>query len=108
MAQSTIEDRINYIIAKQKISKTEFAERVGISRNYVYILTGVAKRKIKTVSHTLAKLIEKEFGYPAEWVLTGEVPRDKLSKEMSQKMLSLDEETLRLVAAYLESLEKGL
>ena len=66
----TLENRLNLIIDKQKISKREFAKRVGISENYVYTLTGKSK-KITTLSPMLAKGIAMEFGYDAEWILHG-------------------------------------
>ena len=66
----TLADRLNKIIAEQKISKREFAKRVGVSENYVYTLTGESN-KITTLSPMLAKVIAMEFGYDAEWVLHG-------------------------------------
>ena len=67
----TLADRLNKIIAEQKISKREFAKRVGVSENYVYTLTGESK-KITTLSPMFAKVIAMEFGYDAEWVLHGD------------------------------------
>ena len=32
-------DRLNQIVQEQNISKREFAKRLGISENYLYILT---------------------------------------------------------------------
>ena len=43
------------IIDEQKISKREFAKRVGISENYLYVLTGNSRsdsNKNKTISHS--------------------------------------------------------
>ena len=37
---TTLGERLNQIIAEQKITKAEFAKRVGITENYIYILTG--------------------------------------------------------------------
>ena len=69
----TLEDRLNQIIKEAGISKAEFARRLGITGNYVYILTGHSRegRKPK-LSPALAKLIALEFGYDADWVLNGE------------------------------------
>jgi DNA-binding Xre family transcriptional regulator len=67
----SLANRLNQIIAEQKISKREFAKRVGISENYVYTLTGESN-KFTTLSHMLAKVIAMEFGYDAEWILHGE------------------------------------
>lgn len=71
----TLADRLNQIIREQKITKTEFARRLGISSNYVYILTGNSRKgssAAKVISPALAKLIGIEFGYNEKWILTGE------------------------------------
>ena len=69
-----LSDRLNRIIAEQNITKAEFARRVGISENYVYILTGNSRpgtNQNKQISRSVAKLIAIEFGYDVEWVLNG-------------------------------------
>lgn len=38
--EMALSNRLNQIISEQNISKTEFARRLGITVNYVYILTG--------------------------------------------------------------------
>ena len=71
----TLADRLNQIIAQQGISKAEFAHRIGVSPNYLYILTGHSRAdtdKNKHISPSLAKLIALEFGYDEQWILTGE------------------------------------
>ena len=40
----TLDVRLNRIISEQHISKREFAKRVGISENYLYILTGNSRQ----------------------------------------------------------------
>ena len=72
-----LSNRLNQIISEQNISKTEFARRLGITVNYVYILTGNSRpdtEQNKTISPSpaLAKLIALEFGYNADWVLHGD------------------------------------
>ena len=64
----SLANRLNQIIDEQKISKREFAKRVGVSENYVYTLTGESN-KITTISPSLAKVIAFEFGYDAKWIL---------------------------------------
>lgn len=66
----TLADRLNKIIDEQNISKQDFAARVGISRNYLYILTGNSGKN-KKISRALAKLIAIEFGYDEEWIMKG-------------------------------------
>ena len=70
-----LSNRLNQIISEQNISKTEFARRLGITVNYVYILTGNSRpdtEQNKTISPSLAKLIALEFGYDADWILHGD------------------------------------
>ena len=68
----TLAEKLNIIIAEQNISKREFAKRLGISENYLYILTGNSRsgtNKNKTISPALAKLIALEFGYDVDWIM---------------------------------------
>lgn len=68
----TLAEKLNHIITEQNISKREFAKRLGISENYLYILTGNSRpgtNKNKTISPALAKLIALEFGYDVNWIL---------------------------------------
>lgn len=71
----SLSDRLNQIIKEKNITKREFANRVGISENYLYILTSNSRpgtSQNKTISPTLAKLIGMEFGYDSEWILHGD------------------------------------
>ena len=75
-----LSNRLNQIVSEQNISKTEFARRLGITVNYVYILTGNSRpdtEQNKTISHSLAKLIALEFGYDADWILHGDSTENK-------------------------------
>ena len=70
----SLANRLNQIIEEQNISKREFAKRVGITENYLYILTSNSRpgtNQNKTISPMLAKLIGMEFGYNPEWILNG-------------------------------------
>lgn len=68
----TLEDRLNQIIQEQGLSKAEFARRVGVSRNYISVLTGNSRpEREKRITPTLAKLIALEFGYDENWILYG-------------------------------------
>ena len=60
----TLAERLNKIIKEQNISKAEFAKRVSITRNYIYILTGNSRSgtdQNKEISPMLAKIIALEF-----------------------------------------------
>lgn len=68
-------DRLNQIIYEQNISKQEFANRLGVIKNYIYMLTGnnpSRKGVNKTISSALVKLIALEFGYDEDWILNGD------------------------------------
>ena len=67
----TLADRLNRIITEQEITKRNFAATLGISENYVYLLTGNAKKRPDHIAPSLAKLISLEFGYDEEWILHG-------------------------------------
>ncbi len=68
----TLANRLNKIIQEQKLSKLEFAGKIGVSENYIYLLTGNSAKKPKTISPSLAMLIALEFGYDADWILHGD------------------------------------
>lgn len=71
----TLSDRLNKIIDEQNISKIEFARRIGITKNYIYILTGNSRKDTdqnKVISPMLAKIISMEFGYDENWILNGD------------------------------------
>ena len=63
--------RLNQIIKEQKLTKKEFAAKLGITENYIYLLTGKSKNRPETMAHSLARLIALEFGYDEEWILHG-------------------------------------
>lgn len=70
----SLANRLNQIIEEHNISKREFAKRVGITENYLYILTSNSRpgtNQNKTISPMLAKLIGMEFGYDPKWILNG-------------------------------------
>ncbi|MDR2501902.1 MAG: helix-turn-helix transcriptional regulator [Oscillospiraceae bacterium] len=100
MAETTLAERMARIVKESGKTKVDFAKSVGITRNYLHtVLSG----KNAKVSRTLALLIEKEYGYPADWVLTGS--GSVALKEIVGKMNGLDDEAIQKVAALLDELE---
>ena len=67
----TLAYRLNQIIKEQKLTKKEFAARLSITENYVYLLTGQSKNRPDTMARSLARLIALEFGYDEDWIMTG-------------------------------------
>ena len=70
-------DRLNRIINEQQISKAEFARRIGVTPQYVLLLTGNAKARPESIKPALAKLIALEFDCDYEWLLHGKEPENK-------------------------------
>ena len=68
----TLADRLNRIISEAKLTKKEFAARLNITENYVYLLTGKSKNRPKSIALSLAKLIALEFGYDENWIINGD------------------------------------
>ena len=68
----TLAGRLNRIITEQEITKRNFAATLGISENYVYLLTGNAKKRPDHIAPSLANLIALEFGYDADWSRNGQ------------------------------------
>ena len=64
-------DRLNLIIEERQISKAEFARRIGVTPQYVLLLTGNAKARPESIKPALAKLIALEFDCDYEWLLHG-------------------------------------
>ena len=104
----TLGERIRQIITAQNLKQVDFARELGISANYVYLLTSGRK---STVSEPLARLIESTYGYSAHWVLTGLPPEKRretageLQEDTIQQVRRMNEQDLRAVAAFIRSLE---
>ena len=104
----TLASRIRWMIEEREMKQVDFARTLGISANYVYLLTSGRKT---TISETLARLIESIYGYSAEWVLTGkrlklsEITYSDLKSDTIRKVKRMDREELRAVAAFICSLQ---
>ena len=94
---STLGERIKWIIREKRLKQSEFAKSLGISANYVYLLTSGKK---KAISEHLALLIEKIYDYPAEWIMTG-----RLQDETIRQIKRLNYQELITVAEFIKSLE---
>lgn len=105
----TFGERLKLILSELKLKQTGFAKSLGISANYVYLLTSGKK---KNISEPLARLIESTYGYSATWLLTGEGERlasprqrDSLKNETIDKVRRMSVQELKAVAAFVRSLE---
>lgn len=101
-------DRIKQILAEQNLKQAEFARALGISANYVYLLTSGKK---KVISKTLSRLIETLYGYQAGWVrgepgTEGVARVSSLRRRTSEQICRLAPEDLEKVAAFLHTLDQ--
>ncbi len=105
----TLAARIRQILREKGLRQVEFAKTLGISANYVYLLTSGRKTSI---SETLAKLIESIYGYSAGWIRFGtleEVEVERLydlQNDAIQKVRQMDYAELRAVVAFIRTLKE--
>lgn len=104
--QTTLAERLKWIITEKELKQNEFAKTLGVSANYIYLLTSGRKMNI---SETLAKLIEKTYGYPAQWVLAGDTVSELDSKRelqagMLEKLQAMNRSELLTVAEFIHTL----
>ncbi len=105
---ATVGQRIRWIIQEKQVKQVEFAKSLGISANYVYLLTSGKKGSI---SKPLAQLIEIVYGYPAQWLLTGKVAENakdspwELLNDTIQRVKQMNVQDLRAVSTFIKSLE---
>ncbi len=106
---STLAGRIRWIIAENGLKQAEFARAMGISANYVYLLTSGKK---KTVSKALAKLIGVTYGVSPQWLTKGEpIPKSPKTSDLRtgtmRKIKRMDVSSLRSVAAFIRSMDEA-
>lgn len=103
----TLGQRIQFILNERKIKQVEFAKTLGISANYVNLIVNDKK---KTISETLAKLIEEYYGYSAQWILSetgqmfseNELTADKA--EIIKKVQRMSNSEIKAVLAFVNTL----
>ncbi|MDR0405242.1 MAG: helix-turn-helix domain-containing protein [Clostridiales bacterium] len=104
--KSTLSERFNTILSEQKLTKADFAKSIGVSANYIYLVTSGKK---ESVSRTLAMLTEQLYGYSADWILRGaETCASALERQRNEtikKVESMDENRLRAVKAFIQTME---
>jgi transcriptional regulator with XRE-family HTH domain len=98
MADSTLQERINQIISDAGISKAAFARSLGVTPNYVYIMS---HGRVQKISPSLAMLIEEKYHCPADWVMTGETATSEVARELGDRLKGLDDKTLKSVNRFL-------
>lgn len=65
--------RIKMVRQKHELTQSQFADKIGLSRNYVAMIEiGQRDPSDRTISD-----ICREFGIREEWIRTGELPMEK-------------------------------
>ena len=70
----TLAQRLNKILSEQGMTKTEFADSISVTQNYICILTSDISSAARgsNISPSLAKLIGLKYGYDPDWILYGD------------------------------------
>ena len=91
---SIIGERIKEIrINDMNMNQSEFASKIGITRQYLSLL----ERNERTPSELVINAISREFGILREWIIAGEEPKfDPLTPALTE-VLTPHPETLRLM-----------
>jgi|GEM_PF-524298 Plasmid maintenance system antidote protein len=103
---SLLKDRFKLILKEQDLSVSELATVLGVSTNYIYKLLGGQKT---VISLTMAKLVEKTYGYDANWLLNGKTTDNKsfsVTEEILKKLSSMSTEDLYVLNDFVKTLEK--
>lgn len=113
MGEETVGKRLRKAIIYTGLTNQAFAEKVGISKSYITVLLCKPER---SVSRSLAYLIEQEFGISMGWLLHGEGAMvKKITKNINlyhakRKILeiveTLDENQIRLALNFLKVVSK--
>lgn len=105
MTENNLAARLRRILNETNTKQRNFAKECGISENYVSLLVNGRK---KTISETLALLIEQNYGYSADWLITGTgIPFDNLLSlrcQIKKDLTSMDEDDLKQVSEFIQSL----
>ena len=100
---SDLADRIKRVLAEQGIRQAELAAALGVSPNYISLLTTGKKQNI---SLTFAKLVESLYGYSAAWMLTGDssiyTARENMRKQAIDRILDMNEEELKALKQFMD------
>lgn len=70
----TLAQRLNKIISEQGLTKAAFAKSIGVTRNYISILTSETSSSARDskLSPSLAQLIGLKYGYDPDWIQYGD------------------------------------
>ena len=70
----TLTQRLKKILSEQGMTKTGFADSIGVTQNYICILTSevFSAARGSNISPSLAKLIGLKYGYDPDWILYGD------------------------------------
>lgn len=78
-----MKDRIRQVREELGASQKEFADKLNVSREAV----AQWERGVKNPSATVLRLIEKEYGVSADWILTGDGEKKRDYRDVQREIL---------------------
>jgi transcriptional regulator with XRE-family HTH domain len=108
-----LSDRMRTVINECGLKQKDFAKSINVTDSYISKLV----RDESGISNSTAMLIEKLYGYSKDWIITGRGPKtiaDRgrsltgLQRKMMVEIEQMNEDELRAMLAFRESLKKLL
>ncbi|GBU27248.1 hypothetical protein R84B8_00777 [Treponema sp. R8-4-B8] len=108
-----LSDRIRTIVNEIGVSQKDFAKSINVTDSYISKLI----RDESGMANSTALLIEQLYGYSKEWILKGKDPKmlagrgrklTGLQRKIIMDIEEMNENELRAVLAFIESLKKPL
>jgi plasmid maintenance system antidote protein VapI len=106
-----LSDRMKIIIDECDLKQKEFAKNINVTDSYI----SKVLRNESGMSNSTALLIERMYGYSKDWIITGQEPKmiarrgrnlSSLQKKIIMDVEQMNEEELRALYAFIESLKK--
>jgi transcriptional regulator with XRE-family HTH domain len=106
-----LSERIKTILDENNLKQNAFAESIYVTGSYISKLL----RGESGLASSTATLIEKKYGYTANWILTGEEPKmstnrlpsdiTPLQRQIISSVESMNDAELSALKAFIESLK---
>jgi transcriptional regulator with XRE-family HTH domain len=108
-----LSDRMRIIVNECGLKQKAFAQSINVTDSYISKLM----RDESGMANSTALLIEQLYGYSKEWIITGKEPKmltgrgrnvTGLQRKIIMDVEQMNEDELRAVLAFIESLRKSV
>ena len=108
-----LSDRIKTVICECGLRQNEFAKSINVTDSYI----SKVLRDESGMSNSTAMLIEQLYGYSKNWIMGGREPKiiagrerglSGLQRKIIMDVEQMNEDELRTLSAFIESLKKIL